>query len=150
MLDTRQLQDEQRAEPPSGYVWIESPSLTPTNGVRGGRFQVSSFRRFQEGAVSDNDSDNDCDSDEQRFWLEASTFSKCRGRSLRITGSQSAGWKPVPKHNLYSLLIAQCGTGFQPAVRSMTIIRRQMLSHFPTALKVLAFSQNTNQRNQPL
>ena len=71
------------------------------------------FRKFQ--MVSDgvgfqevSDSVNDCDSDEQRFWLEASTFSN-RGRSLRIADSQSAGWKPVPKHNLYSLLIALVG-----------------------------------------
>ena len=43
-----------------------------------------------------------------RLRLEAYTLSN-RGRSLRIADSQSAGWKPVPKHNLYSLLIAQVG-----------------------------------------
>ena len=42
-------------------------------------------------------SDNDSDSDEQRFWLEASTFSN-RGRSLRIViQAKRAGWKPVPR-----------------------------------------------------
>ena len=113
--------------------------LTPTNGVRGGRFQEVSG-----GSDSDNDNDNDNnsdnDSDELRFWLEASTFSN-RGRSLRIViQAKRAGWKPVPKHIAHhSLLIAQCGTGFQPAVKSMTIIRRQMLKHFPTVTKSTGF-----------
>ena len=97
--------------------------------ISGFKFQVSDgfrwfqrvsegFRRFQEGAVSDNDSD----SNGQRFWLEASTFSN-RGRSLRIADSQSAGWKPVPKHILCSLLTAH-NPSQRPRLEAYTLSNR--------------------------
>ena len=35
--------------------------------------------------------------------------------------------------------VERFGTGFQPAVGSVTIIRRQMLSHFPTVTKSTGF-----------
>ena len=40
------------------------------------RFQMVSERikHLKQRQLSENDSDNDCDSDEQRFWLEASTY----------------------------------------------------------------------------
>ena len=38
-----------------------------------------------------------------------------------------------------SFLIARYGTGFQPAVVCVTIIRRQMLSHFPTVTQSTGF-----------
>ena len=81
------------------YICVGLRKIKVSDGFR--KFQmVSGGVGFQE--VSDNDSNG------QRFWLEASTLSN-RGRSLRIADNQSAGWKPVPKHNLYSRLIAQVG-----------------------------------------
>ena len=38
-----------------------------------------------------------------------------------------------------SLLIAHCGTGFQPAVGLEFGIRRQMLAHFPTVTQSTGF-----------
>ena len=70
--------------------------------------------------------------------LEAYTLSN-RGRSLRIVIiAKTTGWKSVPKH-----IIAECGTGFQPAVRAWSLPVGKMLTHFPTALKVLASSQSS-------
>ena len=78
----------------------------------------------------------------QRLRLEAYTLSN-RGRSLWIADSQSAGWKSIP--TLHALLSPSlithysCGTGFQPAVRCVTITRRQMLAHFPTVTQSTGF-----------
>ena len=67
---------------------------------------------------------------------------------LRLKISQSLGIpfvlpKPLgrAKGRVFSLLTTHClcGTGFQPAVESTTIIRRQMLSHFPTVTQSTGF-----------
>ena len=67
---------------------------------------------------------------------------------LRLKISQSLGIpfvlpKPLgrTKGRVFSLLTTHClcGTGFQPAVESTTIIRRQMLSHFPTVTQSTGF-----------
>ena len=67
---------------------------------------------------------------------------------LRLKISQSLGIPfvlPNPlgrtKGRVFSLLTTHClcGTGFQPAVESTTIIRRQMLSHFPTVTQSTGF-----------
>ena len=82
---------------------------------------------------------------ELRIRLEAYTLSNAGDEVKILIIVKTTGWKPVPRPTAHcSLLITHClcGTGFQPAVKSMIIIRRQMLTHFPTALKVLASSQN--------
>ena len=103
-----------------------------------------------------SDSDNDSDSlfsysvithsslilpCEQRFWLEASTFSN-RGEMLQHLPTDkdhapTAGWKPVPHWAMSSEQRLCFGTGFQPA-DWLSAIRRLR----PRLLKVLASSQN--------
>ena len=65
--------------------------------------------------------------------LEAYTLSN-RGRSLRIADSQSAGWKPVPKHIHYSV-----GYWLPASCEGLIANRRQMLAHFPTVTQSTGF-----------
>ena len=65
--------------------------------------------------------------------LEAYTLSN-RGRSLRIADSQSAGWKPVPKHINYSV-----GYWLPASCEGLIANRRQMLAHFPTVTQSTGF-----------
>ena len=74
----------------------KTPSNSPLKGEEGFQ-EVSGFKRFQEvseGAVSDNDSDND--SDEQRFWLEASIFCCHHYPETSSPVTQSIGFQPKP------------------------------------------------------
>ena len=78
------------------------------------------------------------------YWLPASCGGMVLIRRQMLTHfptvTQSTGFQPEPLLTTpCSLLIAQCGTGFQPAVGSVTIIRRQMLSHFPTVTQSAGF-----------
>ena len=63
------------------YICVGLRKIKISDGFR--RCWVSSFmfqmvseriKHLKQRLLSENDSDNDCDSDEQRFWLEASTY----------------------------------------------------------------------------
>ena len=61
---------------------------------------------------------------------------------LARTHRQCLGWKPVPKHIAHHSLLLLIGYWLPASCGGMVLIHRQMLTHFPTTLKVLVSSQN--------